>query len=1077
MKKHVLISLFMLISAFTAIGQSRVVKGVVKSSEDNNPLPGVGVKVEGAKSGTITDVNGAYQLEVPGVGTKLEFTFVGMQTQIAIVGDGDLDISLKPGLELKEVLVTAIGIKQEKKRVGYAIQEVNGADMTKSGNREVFNGLSGKVAGVQVTSSGGTPGSSTYLKLRGTTSLTGDNQPLIIIDGVPFDNTMQEGGNPAGGATALNNNLVGGVGQSNRGIDINPDDIESVTVLKGPAATALYGINASSGALIITTKKGSKQASGKKFSISYSSSLVFDQVNKLPEFQTKYVQGAGGKYVNPANGTSGPEWGQSGSWGPRIDSLFWDGTNYPWDKHGKIVGKSNPNAKTPVTPYDNVGNFFKTGVSYDNAIALSGGSDNGTFRISASHLDQTGIVPLSDFIRTNISLAGETRLTDKLTASGSVTYVNSGGTRAQQGSNTSGIMLGLERSPISFDNSNGATDVTDKSAYLFPDGSQRSYRGHGVYDNPYFTINENKFKDDVNRTFGFGKVSYVPLNWLTVNYTIGTDLYSDRRKQFYAIGSSAFPAGMMYESQTYNQIINSDLTATASTKLGDDVNATFFIGNNLYSKYNERLYTQGDGFNFPGFYNISNAQTVITTELLTRKRSISYYGSAQFDYKDMLFLNVTGRRDKTSTLPLNHNSFFYPSVSLAFTFTEALHMTNNKYLSYGKLRLSYARVGKDADPYTLVNYYLGGTINDGFTNGIIFPFKGIGGFSTSTLLGNPNLKPESTSAIELGTDLRFFSNRIGLDVTYYQTKSTDQIFSTPISGSSGYLNMVLNAGSLETKGWELSLNIVPVKTTDFQWDIRFNWSRSRNKVLSLAAGVENLYIGGFDVPAIYAVVGESYGTIYGGKWLRNAEGKIIINDNKNDAAGYGKPIVDEKNGKIGNYTPNWIGGIANTFTYKRISLYALLDIKNGGDIWNGTKGALTTMGREKTTENRGETKIFDGVKQSSGSPNDISTVLDEAWYKGNGGGFGPVQEQFIEDGSYVRLRELALSYSINPQLLTKVRIAGIDISLFGKNLWLHTKYTGVDPETSLMGASNSQGIDYFNMPSTKSMGVKLRITL
>jgi TonB-linked SusC/RagA family outer membrane protein len=1059
-RKNLLFTVLFILFQVAVFAQSRVIKGVIKDSETKEGIPGVGVLVVGSSTATTTDVNGAYSITVEGEGKKLIFTYVGYANQTVSADKEVIDITLMPSSTvLNETVVTAVGIKVEKKRIGYSIQDVKGDDISKASNTDMISGLSGKVAGATVIGSGGSPGASTFIKLRGSNSLTGSNQPLIVIDGIPFSNEM------FGNSTA-------GVSQSNRAMDINPDDIENVTILKGPAATALYGISASNGAMIITTKKGSKPSSGKKLNVSYSSSLTFDRVNKLPELQTKFSQGVGGKYA-------GPEKHVRESWGANVDTLYWDGdASYLYDTHGKIVYQSNPNKKGKVTPYDNVGTFFQTGIAYDNSIALSGGNDEGAFRFSASHLSQTGIVPLADFGRTTLKLAGETKLSEKFRVSGSASYVKSGGRRQQQGSNLSGVMLGLTRTPITFDNSNGKTDPTDSTAYILSDGSgaQRNYRGGRGYDNPYYTLNENKFHDDVNRTFGFGQVDYTALKWLSFTYRLGTDLYSDRRKESFPLGAMENTSGSINQRQYYYQHINSDLIARASTKIATDLNGAFVVGNNMYNQYYQKLEVKGSDLTFVGFDNISNATHVLAEEEHKRLRRNGYYADVKFDYKSMLYLGLTGRQDRSSTLPANNNKFFYPSASLAFVFTELLKMNNNKYLPFGKLRVSYAQVGHDASAYSLKSYYANGTAGDGWTTGITFPFNGTGGFSSKGTLGNANLKPEKTNAFEIGTELRLIKNRITVDISYYSSKSIDQILDVPISGATGYNFMTLNTGSIQNKGVEIALTASPIKMKNFQWDLGFNWSHNQSKVIALTAGVENLFMGGFENAAIYAVVDKPYGQIYGGRWLRNNDGKLIIDDDKT-SANYGKPIVDSKLGVIGDINPKWIGGITNTFTYKRISLYSLISIKQGGDIWNGTRGTLAYIGTAKMTEDRGITKIFDGVKQSNGTANDISTPLDQAWYQGNGGGFGSQAEDFVEDGSFIRLRELSLSYSVNPKFLEKAHIGSLDVSLFGRNLWLSTKYTGVDPETSLLGADNAQGMDYYNMPNTRSMGVRLRVTL
>ncbi len=441
----------------------------------------------------------------------------------------------------------------------------------------------------------------------------------------------------------------------------------------------------------------------------------------------------------------------------------------------------------------------------------------------------------------------------------------------------------------------------------------------------------------------------------------------------------------------------------------------------------------------------------------------------------MLFLNATGRFEQSSTLPKDDNVFFYPSASIGFVFTEALGMNNNRVLPFGKLRASIATVGNDAAEYSLNNVYNQGFAADGWTNGVSFPFNGVGGFTVGDIAGNPTIKPERTTSKEFGADLRFLDNRLGVDFTYYQSNSVDQIIPVTIPGSTGFASAILNSGELENKGIELLVNATPVKSKNFSWDITLNWSRNRSKVISLYEGIESLYIGGFEGSDARAFVGQPYGVLYGGVWERDGSGNIVIEDDPTSFY-YGFPLASADLKVIGDPNPDWIGSISNTFTYKRWSLNLLIERRQGGDIWNGTKGALTFFGMSELTENRGSTTVFEGVKASDGSPNDISVTLGEDWYTDNGGGFGAVTEQFIEDGSFTRLRQASLTYSVDPKLIKGTPFSSIDLSVIGTNLLLITDYEGVDPETSLTGANNSQGLDYFNNPGTKSYGVRLRVT-
>ena len=473
-----------------------------------------------------------------------------------------------------KVVVTALGIKREKRSLGYATQSIGSDQLNKSGSGNPLSELSGKASGITVINSAGDPGAGTYVRLRGVTSITGNNQPLMVIDGVPVDNSINnfDPTNLGFKASGANGDLTGGAQPSNRGIDINPNDIESVTLLKGPAATALYGIQAASGAILITTKKGSAIPGRHGASVTLNSSVTFDKVSNLPSLQNQFSQGSGGQY-------SGPENGGSISWGAAIDTLSWDGsTDYPFDKHGHIVGKSDPSAKIPVVPYDTY-SFFKTGVTYNNNIALSGGNDRGAYRMSLGNLYQTGIIPKSKYVKSTFSISGQSKLTNKLNASGGVTYTNSANDKVQQGSSLSSIMLGLTRTPPTFDNSNGLSNpANDPRSYSFTDGSQRNYRGGGGYDNPYWTVNKNPYRSDLDRVFGYGQVTYDLFDWMNFTYRLGGDIYSQSDKNAYDIGSNQFPSGVIYLVDYFNRQFNSDFTINMKKTLQKIYQVLYYWG-------------------------------------------------------------------------------------------------------------------------------------------------------------------------------------------------------------------------------------------------------------------------------------------------------------------------------------------------------------------------------------------------------------------------------------------------------------------------------------------------------------------
>lgn len=1073
------------LSAMSLAAQGKVVTGTVTGATDGEPLPGVTVIEKGTTNGVFTNDEGKYRITVSEGATALVFRFVGMKTTEVEISGNSADVALEEDeLLLDEVVVTALGIKQEKKQLGYAVQSVGGDAISQSGETNLINGLAGKVAGVQVINSSGAPGSSAFIKIRGNASILGANQPLIVVDGVPVDNSQLTSGNPDDGA----NNLLSSVSLSNRGIDLNPDDIEDVSILKGPSASALYGIAAANGAIVITTKKGGA-TEGKSVNVSFNSSIAFDNVNALPRLQDQYIQGTG--WFDPAPTWYGPEFGWATSWGPRGDTMAWDGSTYDYDSRGRLVSQNDPSAQTPFTPYDNMGSFFQTGVTTTNNIALSGGNSGSTYRFSLGDLNQKGIIPNSKWRRTTVKLAGQAQLSPKFRTSGSVSYIKSGGSRVQQGSNVSGLMLGLLRTPISFDNANGSDDpANDESAFIMPDGTQRNYRGGGGYDNPYWTVNQNPFTDDVNRMFGYADVSYDPAPWINVFYRLGTDFYSDRRRQVFEIGSRATPAGRIFEDQHFYRHINSDLWVTLNRDFSEDLSGTLLLGHNAYVENYQRLYTQGDGFTFPGFGQISNASSVLSRETTNNYRKSAIFASAKLAYKNYLFLELTGRNEWSSSLPIDGNAFFYPSANLGFVFTDAFGLADNKILPYGKLRFSYAQVGNDAPIYATTTTYESAAFGDGWTNGVAFPINGVSAFTRSGTLGNPGLKPEQTTSIEVGADLRFLKNRLGVDFTYYNATSVDQIFAVAVAASSGYRSFITNAGKVRNAGIELVLNATPVKTNDFRWDMLINFTRNRNTVEELAEGLDNIFLGGFAGSAVRNVAGQQFGQIQGGQWLRDDAGNVVVESDTNSFY-YGYPLADPEEGVIGNPNPNFLLGFRNTLSWKGLSFSFLIDYRNGGQIWNGTQGALTYFGMSELTENRGDMTTFEGVKGTLDSDgnlqlqdqngntgtftNDVSVPLNEDWYTFNGGGFGEVTEPFIQDADFLKLREITISYRLPSSTLSSTFLKNVEIGVTGRNFLLWTPYEGIDPETNLMGANNAQGLDYFNMPNTQSWIANLKI--
>ncbi|WP_020532021.1 SusC/RagA family TonB-linked outer membrane protein [Flexithrix dorotheae] len=1073
----------------TSFAQDKEITGKIISSEDNEPLPGVSVIVKGTSSGTISDIDGNYRLNVPEGNDLIVFSYVGFETQEVQIGSQSvIDVTLLLDTkQLQEVVVTAIGLEANKQDLGYSIQQVDGDELTKSRETNMIAGLSGKVAGVQVTSSGGVPGSAAQIRIRGNKSIQGSNSPLFVVDGVPIDNSSFNSADSP--EDAVGDLSSGGAQGSNRAIDINPNDIASMTVLKGPAATALYGIRASNGAIIITTKKGSKG----KPRVSYNAYFTVDEVNKLPDLQTTYGQG---RFTGGAITYRGPETFEGFSWGPAISDLRYSNSlNSAYNTNGRaIVHSSDPTASGDLVPaFNNADNFFQPGYSFDNTLSVSGGNDNTTYYMSASKLDQSGIVPTTDFQRTSFKATITTKISEKFQASFSANYVNSGGRKVQNGSNTSGVMLGLLRTTPTFDNANGhgSDGYKFSDAYLFDDNTPRAYRGQisgsAIYDNPLFTINRNYQTDEVNRFIGYAFLGYDITPWMKVSYRLGVDSYTDFRKFRSDIGSGTLAAGQVINQEYANKDLNGDLLLTINKELTSDLNLNATIGHNFYKKTTDNRRIDGQGLASFGFFNMASPNSFAVSELPTEKQLYGVFADLRFSYKNQFFLNVTGRNDWTSTLSNDNNSFFYPAVAGGWAFTESLGWDDSPILPYGKLRVSWGKVGNDA-PFgktTKITYYQA-RVRDGWTtpNGVIYPAFGQNSFIPNSLLGNPDLRPEFTTTFEVGADLRFWDGRITADITYYNALTEDIILEVDIPRSSGKLSRAQNSGEIENKGVEIALNANIIRSpSSFNYDIGVNFTKYTSTVNKLAEGLEVITIDPFGTQRIQA--GESYGIFYGTRFLRNNEGKVIIDPTD------GMPLEAPTSAKVGDPTPDFLLGFRNTFTYKGLSLSFLLDFRKGGDIYNGTSGVLNNFGVSTQTLDRNETVVFDGVLrdtglddangvQIGGEVNNIEVVkggTDGGTNYYQNYGFVGLDELSVQDGSWVRLRDLTISYNFPSSMFENNFIENLTIGFTARNLFLITDYTGIDPETNLTGdASNVLGYDYFNNPNTKSYGVNLNLS-
>ena len=1078
MKKLSLVLALVLFSVGSMLAQ-RTVSGTV-TDNSGEALIGASVLVKGTTTGTVTDIDGSYRVTVPEGSNTLVFSYTGFTTtEVELGASNVLDLVMEEGVTLETAVVTALGIERDEKAVGYAVESVSNDEILKANENNLVSSLAGKVAGLNVTSSTGTAGASAFFLIRGANTINGDNQPLIVIDGVPVDNQQLRSG--SGGPVAS-------VAFSNRAIDINQSEIESVTVLKGAAATALYGSLAGNGAIIITTKRAAR---GQNISVDFSANFTISEISQVPELQNQYAQGLFGSYA-------GPETGSGYSYGPSVDTLSYanDAGVYPWDPNGSIVSQNDPNATgTPVNTYDQF-DFFRRGFAQTYNFGISASNATSSLRFSAGFLNDQGVIPNNSFGRLNLGLNADTKLGDNINFGVGFQYINSGGTRIEQGSNTSGVMLGLLRTSPTFDNFGGVEDPGEEpiGSYQFEDGSQRNYRGGGGYDNPWWTAFQNPLEDQVNRFITNLNFSWDIAPWVNLSWRPGLDYYVDFRKQYFAIGSRTYQAGQVFEDQYEYGRINSDLLLTFNRDITESIDATLTIGHNIRQTRLDRLYTQGDGLVIPEFYDISNVaaiSTVFADNTLQRNQGV--YGMLELGFWDNVYLTGTYRVESDLSLPEDNNTFSYYSVSGSWVWSEL--MDPNTVLSFGKLRASYGKVGLGTFAYSTDTYFINPNLADGWTNGLLFPNAALGTvFTLSNQRGAPNLRPEVQTSWEVGIDTRFFQNRVGLDFTYYSGLSEDVILGVPVAGSSGYTSIIANSGSMSNKGFEILLNVSPVSTPDFEWNIAANFARNVNEVVELAEGVDNVSLGGFIGASTRAVVGVPYGSIFGFGFYKDASGATVIGSN-------GFPILDPNEKAFGSALPDWTLGVRNTFSFKGLSLSALLDIKQGGVVWNGTKSALYFWGtHQETADRRNTMETFDGnvatydsegnlvledhdndpdtpeIPVTSGE-NSQEVLIDENWLAfGNANGFfGNNTEDFIEDASWIRLRDVSLSYALPATALDGTPLSALSISVSGRNLWLSTEYTGVDPETNLYGASNAQGLDYFNMPNTKSYSIGLNV--
>ena len=1073
------IHLFLLALAIGVIqgaAQVTTVRGIVTTEEDGEPVIGASVIVKGTALGTVTDVNGRFELSgLSPSATRLLISYISlMAKEVAIAPQ--VSVTLKSDTHLlDEVVVTALGISREKKALGYTAQEVKQDALVQGKDNNLLNSLSGKIAGVRITNTQGDVGSSRIV-IRGETSIAGENQPLFIVDGIPVDNSQL-------------NARSSGRDFKNAIADLNPDDIKTLTVLKGPNAAALYGARAAHGAIVITTKGGDKRQKGIGITLHSSTQVSF--VATLPEFQNLFGQGAGGRFSYVDGKGAGVNDGVDESWGPRLDiGLLIPQFDSPLDADGNRVA-------TPwVSHPNNVRDYFRMGISTNNGISIARGDDKYQFRVGYNYEKQVSIVPDAGTNKTNISLNTDYHLAKWIVVGATANYIvytapSLPGSATPSGSNvrSNSPMLQFLWFGRQVDTNSLKADYT------------RNWNS-SYYDNPFWSASYNTQSQERHRLIGDLHAEFRLTDGLHVRFRTSTDWYNDRRKSKVKWGSAGAgsPYGSYAEDAYTVKENNTEVLATYIKQLNKNWGIDALLGFNVRNKQYENNYQAAPRLAVADLYTLTNSRDPLTSSNdFYRLRQYGLYGSIQLDYRRWAFLNITGRNDWSSTLPVDNNSYFYPSVTASVLLSEAFGW-RSKAVNYLKIRGGWSQVGADANPYQLATVFTSETAFNGN------PLQ-----SSSTIGMNSNLKPENTSSIEAGFEAAFWDNRLYLDFTYYKTDSRNQILKLATTAASGYTTQVLNAGHIRNRGYEIQLGAVPIQTSKgFRWNLDLNYGANSSKVVKLddegLITSYQLYSSGIQ---ILASVGEAYGTLFGTSYVRDANGNVVVDAN-------GLPKISTTNKTLGKFTPDWTGGISNTFSYRSLSLSFLIDASVGGSIFSNTNktgkytGVLANTLSGRDAEHGGlwyytdamgnnvrlsespsysvssdglyyaqvngqSTRVYqDGIMvegvTESGSKNEEVVSAEKYYHR-----IYSIAEANVYDASYVKLREVALSYRL-PRLWTqKLHLQEASVTLTGRNLWtIYKSVPNIDPESALT-TGNAQGVEAYSLPTTRSFGVNLSV--
>lgn len=1008
----------------TLIGSAyaqQTVTGTV-TGEDGIGIPGVTVVEKGTNKGTVTNVEGGYSLNVSSDAT-LVFSFVGMQNiEEALNGRSSVDVTMvSTQIGLGEVVVTALGISKEKKSLGYAVTEVGSDEISMVKDHNPANSLVGKVAGVVVTQSTGGPGSGSRVIIRGNNSITGNNQPLIVVDGVPIDDS----GSNSGGSVYSSSISGGGI------TDINPDDIESITVLKGPNAAALYGSRAGNGVLLVTTKKGTRN---KGLGVSVNSNITFDNPMLLPDYQNEYGQGSQGNV--PGNITDLKN--SASSWGPKLDGsskLYFTGEERPY-----------------VAQPDNVGNFFQTGAKYVNTLSLDGGGDNYSVRFSYTNNYTESMIPNSDLKSHNFNLRSLVDLTDKFKLDAKATYhtqlLNN---QISQGSE--GVLSTIYGMPRN-------VDIEDLKVYQKPEESLNSISYGSLGANPYWMLEQDRNQNTRDRFLGFAKATYEFNDWISAYARIGTDVTNIKSESVNQPGHHFYRSGRLTFSNSKTTETNADFLLMINRDLNEDFNLSVNAGGNHSYRTYEGMSIYGEDFKIPTRATVANSTIQRPSYSPMNEHIInSLYAQVSLSYKNYLYLDFTGRNDWSSTLGENNRSYFYPSVTGAFLANQIFDPEADLF-NLLKIRASWANVGNDTAPYQLNSYY--DVASDGYL--------GLTQLGRPSVKFNPDLKPENIKSMEFGLEGSMIDNRLFFDLSFYDIKTTDQIYDVPVPASTGYSTFRENIGEMTNKGIELLIGGIPVKTGNFTWSLSANFAKNKNELVSLIEDLESHIFNSTNSGNlnIQATVGGGYGDIYGTTMRTNDAGQLVVDAN-------GRPQASTDKSYLGNSQPDWIGGLTNTLTYKDFSLRFLIDARIGGKIYAQTNAALVGGGATiESLEYREDGIVVPGyILQEDGSYVQNTTKISGQDYWGAISG---IASEYIFDQTNIRLREFVFSYTVPNSILKNTFIKGANVGLVGRNLFfIYKKIDHVDPEASLGTGNNGQGILSYNMPTPRSLGFNLNI--